>query len=165
MCTAFPCSDYYGGSVAIGLASLRRSRICARETCSPVRLPVRFLPPFIAAYSPLRAFCEHSTDSHIRGVAASGMLRRAVPCAVGNLDLASVGLAVRTGLAGTTALHTFGLPRFPAMLISPLPFDARLGGCPKRSSCSQPPAPLERSYVRRNGALLRELCRHAGLPV
>jgi hypothetical protein len=165
MYQAFPGSDYYGGSVTVGLAPLRRSRICTRETLSTLRLPVRFLTPFIAGYSPLRAFCEHSTDSHIRGVAASGMLRRAVPCAVGNLSLASVGLAIRTGLAGTTALHTFGLPRFTAMLVSPLPFGARLGGCPRRSHCSQPPAPQERSHVRRNGALLRRLRRHASLDV
>src|SRR2546421_5325419 len=41
---------------------------------------------------------------------------------------------LRTGLAGTTTLHTFVLPCFPTMLFSPLPFDARLGRCPRRCS-------------------------------
>jgi len=40
---------------------------------------------------------------------------------------------MRTGLAGLTTLHTFVLARFSDMLRSPLPFDARLVGCPSRS--------------------------------
>lgn len=39
---AFPTSDYYGGSVAVGLASRRRSRIPVYETLSTCRCP--FVP-------------------------------------------------------------------------------------------------------------------------
>jgi hypothetical protein len=53
-------------------------------------------------------------------------------------------------------LHPFGLSRFSAMLVSPLPFDARWDGCPGRISCSQPPALSEQSHMHRNGALSRQ---------
>ena len=33
MWLAFPTSDYYGGSVALGLSSCRRSRVPVHETC------------------------------------------------------------------------------------------------------------------------------------
>ncbi len=52
----FTGADYYDGSVALRLATFRRSRLCPRETCSVFRLPVRFLPPFITGYSSQRAF-------------------------------------------------------------------------------------------------------------
>jgi hypothetical protein len=47
---------YYGNSVAIGLSTLRRSRICVHETFSPFRCPVRLLAPFINGSSSQRAF-------------------------------------------------------------------------------------------------------------
>src|SRR5256885_3283814 len=47
---------YYRNSVAIGLSTLRRSRLCVHETFSPFRCPVRLLAPFINGYSPQRAF-------------------------------------------------------------------------------------------------------------
>jgi hypothetical protein len=70
---------------------------------------------------------------------------------------------MRTGLAGTTVLQPFELPRFPDMLVAPLPFGVRSVGCPKRPYCSQPSAPAEQSHVRRTGALLRELRHHEPL--
>jgi hypothetical protein len=39
---------------------------------------------------------------------------------------------MRAGLAGTTTLLPFALPRFPDMLVSLLSFDARWVGCPRR---------------------------------
>jgi hypothetical protein len=46
----------YGGSVAMSLATGRRSRIYAHETFRAFRCPVRFLPPFLAGYSLERTF-------------------------------------------------------------------------------------------------------------
>ena len=43
---------YYGGSVTLGLATRRRSRLYAPETLSACRLHVRFLAPFLAGCSP-----------------------------------------------------------------------------------------------------------------
>jgi hypothetical protein len=45
-----------GGSLAMRLASCRRSRIEAHQRESVCRLLVRFLTPFIPGYSPQRAF-------------------------------------------------------------------------------------------------------------
>jgi hypothetical protein len=56
LCQAFPDSNSYGGSVAISLSAGRRSRLCAHETFSVFRLPVRFLAPFVTGYSSQRAF-------------------------------------------------------------------------------------------------------------
>lgn len=44
LCQAFPGSDYYGGSVALGSASRRRSHLYACKTLSTCRCLVRFLP-------------------------------------------------------------------------------------------------------------------------
>jgi hypothetical protein len=49
-------------------------------------------------------------------------------------------------------VHIFRRLRFPAMLISPLPFGVRSGGCPKRRWCSQPSALQGLSHKCRNGA-------------
>jgi hypothetical protein len=57
MYRALPRSfGYYGGSVTIGLASRRRSRIYAHETCSACRRSIRLLAPFITGCSSQRAF-------------------------------------------------------------------------------------------------------------
>jgi hypothetical protein len=79
---------------------------------------------------------ERSTASYRRwscDVAASGMLRRAWYCAIGNWGSANAGLAMHTGLAGHTTVHPFPLACFPNMLLSPWSFDARLVECPRRS--------------------------------
>lgn len=52
---AFPGSDYYGGSVTLGLSSFRQSRLPARETFSALRACLS-LNPFITGHSPQRAF-------------------------------------------------------------------------------------------------------------
>jgi len=128
-------TPYYGGSVTLGLASRRSSRICAHETLSMCRCPFVSLPRslpgthrrerctdsgyisvFGAAYSSLRR-CD---------VVASGMLRRAYDYTVGNLGSANAASPCIQDLR-RVAIHTFWLSRFNAMLLSSLGFPAKSG--------------------------------------
>ncbi len=68
----------------------------------------------------------------LHGVVVSGMLRRVLyfaPWKLGfnqsRLNLCLLRDFLHTGLASTITVHTFRLPRFPIMLLSPLSFDLR----------------------------------------
>jgi hypothetical protein len=80
MCQAFPGSDYYGGSVALGLASRRRSRIYARVTLSMLRCLVRSLSLFheqvTTAESVLARQCHSDKFSDDMGAVISLRCRR-----------------------------------------------------------------------------------------
>ena len=111
---------YYGGSVALGLASRRQSRLCSHETFSTCRCPFRFLAPLVTGYSPQRAFASHADllaiFSHTRqtmchcGVVASGMLRRVL---ISPLETGVQPIQVSPCVQDLrcVALHTFALNR------------------------------------------------------
>ena len=70
MYQAFPDSDYYDGSVTVGLSSFRPSRVYVQETLSTCRCPFRFLPPFISGYSLSGAFRVATTAPLCRTVSS-----------------------------------------------------------------------------------------------
>lgn len=129
---------YYGGSVALSVSASRRSRICAHETCSACRPPVRFLAPFITGCSPQRA--SHSIVPTVivrcrrtREAAAGVVLRHwKLGFSQFRFNLYLSRGFLRAGLAGTTTLLPTALPRFPNMLVSPSPLGSRSVGCPRR---------------------------------
>ena len=152
---------YYGNSVAISLAAGRRSRLYACQTSSTCRCPVRFLAPFIAGYSPQRAFrLTQATSAYflrrlrLRSVAVSPLQVCCGGSTFAPLEAGVQPIQVSPCVQDSrrVTLHTFALSRFANMLLSPLGFPARSVGRPRRSLCSLPSAPVELSRKRRSGA-------------
>ena len=131
--------SYYGHSVALGLGSRRRSRICACMTYL-VRLG-SCLSPFtislMVAHHRERStslssasVLSHPLDSGVHcGVAVSGMLRRADYLTAGDLGSAIVQPHHAYRTRKPTWLQTFALSCFPDMLVAPLGFPARSVRC------------------------------------
>src|SRR5439155_6423834 len=67
--------EYYGNSVAMSLSAWRRSRICAYQTLSAFRCPVRFLEP-VHYWSFTRESVTHPPSKGMfSGDIATGLLR------------------------------------------------------------------------------------------
>lgn len=95
-------------------------------------MPFCFLVPrrsrALATESVVPAF-RHQGDG---GVVVSGMLRRMRTSIAGNSGSGNPPSPCTQDLRRVT-VHTFRFHRFTDMLLSPLPFGARLVSCPKRS--------------------------------
>jgi hypothetical protein len=75
---------YYGGSVAMGVATSRRSRICAYQTFSVFRQPRSFPCACHCRLLTAKSVSPSQGEMCYYGVAVSGMLRRMLPFIVGN---------------------------------------------------------------------------------
>jgi hypothetical protein len=129
-----PCNTpYYGGSVAIGVATRRRSRICTQTTV------VCLGPPFASL---LRSFPnvhrrEHFPVKNRNWLFPRLLILRVITVSPFQGCYGGCGFApLETGVQPIqvspcaqdlrrVALHPFGLSRFPNMLVSPSPFGSR----------------------------------------
>ena len=120
---------------------------------STCRCPVRFLPLFIARYSPQRTFTGRCVKLAVAVSSLQGCCdgRRISPLETGVQPMQASPLSCVQDLRPLT-LHPFAFSRFAGMLLSPSGFPSRLAGCPRRFFRPRPPAPVGQSHVRRNGA-------------
>ena len=126
----YPERGYYGNSVAMSLAAVRRSRLYDCETVVRLGLPFVSFNSFLESRSLGRALRMHDLHTlfpcHRFRYATIGAL-----LTTGNED--SISLDLTSIPFGTScaqdlrylALHTFVLNRFPCMLLSPLSFLSR----------------------------------------
>ena len=130
MWTAFPSADYYGGSVAVGLAPRRRSRVShvARRLERDVGAPFVPLSEVVPRRPPAR---KRSADDFCpRRIPVASPLRR---CDRGDVRLHRWETGVqaiqlspyRAGLAEPRPSASSGRLRFDGMLVSLLAFAAR----------------------------------------
>ena len=133
LCTALPCAlvgrdahDYYGSSVALGLAPRRPSRlpsvadVLARRRCLVRPLAWAHGPP------PTRRRVRGSAVSaRYPGGPASAALQRTCPCITGDWGSGSLPFTVSRGPREPRPYTSSDRSRFPTMLLSPLAFAAR----------------------------------------
>ena len=136
LCAAFPrapvgrhAHDYYGTSVALGLAPGRPSRLPAIiDVRARRRCPVRPLLRGHASPPTRRRVRASAVSARYPGGPASDALR--------GMRAASLGTGVQAirlspyhaGLASPGHTHSSGRSRFPTMLLSPSAFTSRSGG-------------------------------------
>jgi hypothetical protein len=108
---ALPAADYYGGSVALGLAPDRRSRLPTRSTTARVRCPVRPLePPHWRPLSRAEAFRGRSGKPRIPGVLGSGVVRGVGFCTAGDWGSSNSAFTLSCGSRGATPYTSSDVP-------------------------------------------------------
>ena len=127
MWPAFPTADYYEGSVALGLAPDRRSRLLNLvDVTARVRCPVRPVEPLDGGRSP-----EWKASEVVRrNLVSQGSSGQAWYRGVGLYTAEDWGsgnpaFTLSCGSRGTTPYTSSDAPRFDGMLRSPLVFTAR----------------------------------------
>ena len=139
LCAAFPrplvgrhSDDYYGTSVALGLAPGRPSRFPSIiDVRARVRCPVR---PLECGHSAPFARWRVGTSAVTAcspGGPASDALRGMCPCITGDWDSRSLPFTIARGPRESRPYAPSGRSRFPTMLLSPSAFAARSGGRPR----------------------------------
>ncbi len=124
--------DYYGTSVAIGLAPRRPSRVPSIiDVRARRRRPVRPLEWTHCPPPARRRVHAPATLARYPGGPASDTLRGTCPCIAGDWGSGSLPFTISRGSRESRPYVSSGRSRFPTMLLSPLAFTARLGGRPR----------------------------------
>ncbi len=139
LCVALPRAlvgrdpdDYYGSSVALGLAPGRPSRVPSPiDVRARRRCPVRPLARGHSALPARRRVHAPATLARYPGGPASDTLRGTCPCIAGDWGSGSLPFTISRGSRESRPYVSSGRSRFPTMLLSPLAFTARLGGRPR----------------------------------
>ncbi len=139
LCVAFPrplvgrhSDDYYGTSVALGLAPGRPSRLpSAIDVRVRRRCPIRPLQWTHCPPSARRRVRGPAVSTHYPGGPASDALRGMCACITGDWGSSNPAFTVSRGPRESQPYTPSGRSRFPTMLLSPLAFAARLGGRPR----------------------------------
>jgi hypothetical protein len=124
---AFPASDYYEGSVALGLAPHRRSRLLDLiDVIARVRCPVRPVEPLDGGRSlewkPSEVVRRNLVS---RGSSEQAWYRGVGLCTAGDWGSSNPTFTMSCGPRGATSYTSSDVPRFDGMLLSPLAFAAR----------------------------------------
>ena len=124
---ALPASDYYEGSVALGLAPHRRSRLLDLiDAIARVRCPVRPVPPLDGGRSPEWKPSEVVRRNLVsRGSSEQTWYRGVRLYTAGDWGSSNPTFTLSCGSCGATSYTSSGVPRFDGMLLSPLAFAAR----------------------------------------
>src|SRR4051812_27975872 len=127
MWPALPAADYYEGSVALGLAPDRRSRLPPLiDVLARLRCPVRPVKPLYGGRSP-----EWKASEVVRRNLGSPespeqtWYRGVGLCTAGDWGSVNPDFTLSCGSRGTTSYTSSGASRFDGMLRSPLAFAAR----------------------------------------
>ena len=110
----------------MSLAAFRRSRICARQTYSACRCPVRSLEPTRCRSLTAESLRQSSVPTDSYGVVASDVLRQVWDTTAGDLGSTNPGFTLHTGLAKRRRTH---LPTSPLSRYAhfPLAFRRKVG--------------------------------------
>ena len=124
---AFPASDYYEDSVAIGLAPDRRSRFLNwADVTARVRCPVRPVQPLSGGRSPGRKASEVVWRNLVSRESSGQTWYRGVGlCTAGDWGSGNPAFTLSCGSRGTASYTSSGVSRFDGMLRSLLAFAAR----------------------------------------
>src|SRR3954468_7979188 len=119
---AFPAADYYEGSVAVGLAPDRRSRLlCLIDVLARLRCPVRPVEPLYGGRSPEWKASEVVRRNLVsRGSPEQTWCRGGGLCTAGDWGSGYPAFTLSCGSRGTPPYTSSGASRFDGMLRSPL---------------------------------------------
>ena len=121
--------DYYGTSVALGLAPGRPSRLpSAIDVRARRRCPVRPLKCGHSAPFARWRVGTSAVSACYPGGPASDTLRGMCPCIAGGWGSGSLPFAIARGPRASQPYVPSGCARFPTMLLSPVAFAVRSGG-------------------------------------
>jgi hypothetical protein len=120
-------ADYYEGSVALGLAPDRRSRLLdSVHVTARVRCPVRPVKPLYGGRSPEWKASEVVRRNLVsRGSSERTWYRGVGLCTAGDWGSGNPAFTLSCGSRGATSYTSSDAPRFDGMLRSPLAFAAR----------------------------------------
>jgi hypothetical protein len=124
--------DYYGTSVAVGLAPRRPSRLpSAIDVRARCRRPGRPLQWTRCPPPARRRVHAPATLTRYPGGPASDTLRGMCPSIAGGWGSGNLPFTVSRGSCESRPYVSSGRSRFPTMLLSPSAFTSRLGGWPR----------------------------------
>ena len=138
--TAFPSSDYYGGSVALRLAPVRRSRLsCSSDVQDGCRCPVRVLQAPDGSPASVERVQSGAANPVLVSRYPPGILEapdvshrfRSAFLQIGHWGSSSLAFTIPSGPRPASSWVASLLPAFPNRLVSPWTFVARWVRWPK----------------------------------